>query len=49
MMEQQDKEPIKLRRKVRPNGTVSLFLDSCIDGVRTNEYLKLYLVPEKTR
>lgn len=48
-MEQRDKEPIKLRRRVRPNGTVSLFLDSCIDGVRTNEYLKLYLVPEKTR
>lgn len=49
MMEQQDKEPIKLRRRVRPNGTVSLYLDSCIDGVRTNEYLKLYLVPEKSR
>ncbi len=44
-----DKEPVKLRRRTRPNGTISLYLDTCINGVRTNEYLKLYLIPERTR
>ncbi len=43
------KEIVYLRQRPRRNGTVALYLDTCRDGKRTNEYLKLYLVPEKTR
>lgn len=43
------KEIVYLRQWPRRNGTVALYLDTCRDGKRTNEYLKLYLVPEKTR
>lgn len=43
------KEIVYLRQRPRRNGTVALYLDTCHDGKRTNEYLKLYLVPEKTR
>ena len=49
MMTQKKKEIVYLRRRQRRNGTVALYLDSCRNGKRTNEYLKLYLVPEKTR
>lgn len=48
-MAQKKKEIVYLRKRARSNGTVSLYLDICRDGKRTNEYLKLYLVPEKTR
>ncbi len=44
-----NKEPIKLRKRPNTTGTVSLYLDIYIDGKRTYEWLKLYLVPEKTR
>ncbi len=44
-----NKEPIKLRKRPNATGTVSLYLDIYIDGKRTYEWLKLYLVPEKTR
>lgn len=43
------KEPIKLRRRTMPSGNVSLYLDIYLNGVRTYEYLKLYLLPEKTK
>ena len=43
------KEPIKLRYRTLTNGSKSLYLDIYIDGVRTYEYLKLYLIPEKTK
>lgn len=43
------KEIVYLRQRPRRNGTVALYLDTCRDGKRTNEYLKLYLAPEKTR
>lgn len=44
------KDPVKLRRR-KQKGAVntSLYLDIYVDGRRTYEYLKLYLVPEKTR
>ena len=46
--ETKDKAPIKLRRKKLANGNTSLFLDVYIDGQRRKEYLKLYLIPEKS-
>lgn len=43
------KEPIKLRRRKVSSGQVSLYLDIYADGERYYEFLKLYLVEEKTR
>lgn len=40
---------IYLRTRERKNGIKALFLDISVDGRRTTEYLKLYLVPELTR
>lgn len=48
-MTQKKKEIVYLRQRPRRNGTIALYLDICRDGKRKNEYLKLYLVPEKTR
>ncbi|MBD5250948.1 MAG: site-specific integrase [Barnesiella sp.] len=48
-MAKNKKEIVYLRQRPRSNGTISLFLDVCRNGKRTNEYLKLYLVPEHTR
>lgn len=42
-------EPVKLRSRKRVNGSEALYLDIYLDGKRQNEYLKLYLVPEKNR
>jgi len=42
------KEPIKLRTKKLANGNQSLYLDFYKEGQRQYEFLKLYLVPEKT-
>jgi integrase len=44
-----EKEPIKLRKKNLGNGNVSLYLDTYINGKRTYEFLKLYLIPERNR
>lgn len=41
------KEPIKMRFKALANGNKSIYLDIYRDGVRSYEFLKLYLVPEK--
>ncbi|WP_279065096.1 site-specific integrase [Muribaculum intestinale] len=43
------KEPVRIRRKTLANGNVSLYLAIYINGRREYEFLKLYLVPEKTR
>lgn len=48
-MAQKKKEIVYLRKRLRSNGTEALYLDICRDGKRTNEYLKLYLIPERTR
>lgn len=43
------KEPIRLRQRKMATGNISLYLDIYVDGRRSYEYLKLYLVPERTR
>ncbi|MCD8313178.1 MAG: site-specific integrase [Bacteroidales bacterium] len=45
----QSKDPVRLRRRVTPSGRVSLYLDIYLHGRRSYEYLRLYLVPERTR
>ena len=45
----QSKEPVRLRQRRTPSGLTSLYLDIYTDGRRSYEYLKLYLVPERTR
>lgn len=44
-----NKEPIKIREKKLRNGNISLYLDIYRNGKREYEFLKLYLVPEKTK
>lgn len=43
------KEPIKIREKKLANGNISLYLDIYRNGKREYEFLKLYLIPEKTK
>ncbi|WP_454895517.1 tyrosine-type recombinase/integrase [Alloprevotella tannerae] len=43
------KEPVRLRQRKTSSGLISLYLDIYVDGRRSYEYLKMYLVPEKTR
>lgn len=43
------KEPIRLRQRKTSTGLTSLYLDIYINGKRSYEYLRLYLVPEKNR
>lgn len=42
------KEIVTLRERDMKNGGKSLLLDYVVDGVRQREFLKMYLVPEKT-
>lgn len=44
-----NKESIHLRQRKLSTGNISLYLDVYRNGVRQYEYLKLYLIPEKTR
>lgn len=43
------KEPIRLRQRRTKSGLISLYLDIYLNGKRSYEYLKMYLVPERTR
>lgn len=43
------KEPVRLRFKQLANGNKSIYLDIYQDGKRTYDFLKLYLVPERTQ
>ena len=42
------KEPVTIRFKDLAKGSSSIYLDIYRDGVRSYEFLKLYLIPEKT-
>ena len=41
------KEPVTIRFKSLAKGSKSIYLDIYRDGVRSYEFLKLYLIPEK--
>lgn len=43
------KELVTLRRRATKGGGESLYLDYMIGGVRTREFLKMYLVPERNK
>ncbi|MCD8265525.1 MAG: site-specific integrase, partial [Prevotellaceae bacterium] len=43
------REPVRLRRKALKGGGASLYLDTCWRGRRRYEFLRLYLVPERSR
>lgn len=45
----QSKEPIRLRQRKTPAGLISLYLDIYLNGQRSYEYLKLYLIPETNK
>lgn len=47
--QQNMKELVRLRKKALQQGGYSLYLDIYLNGVRKYEFLKLYLVDEKTR
>lgn len=40
------KEPVRMRFKKLANGSKSIYLDIYVDGNRSYEYLKLYILPE---
>ena len=40
------KEPVRMRFKKLANGSKSIYLDIYVDGKRSYEYLKLYILPE---
>jgi hypothetical protein len=44
-----EKSPVQLREKQLANGNKSLYLDIYQDGKRYYEFLKMYLIPEKTQ
>ena len=48
-MTKKTKELVYLRSRPRKDGTLALFLRATVNGVRKDEYLKLYLVPERTK
>lgn len=49
-MAEKIKEPVRLRRKTQTNGNVSLYLAiNTGAGRREYEFLRLYLIPEKTK
>ena len=45
----ESKEPIRLRQRKTASGNISLYLDIYLHGKRTYEFLKMHLIPERTR
>lgn len=45
----QSKESIRLRQRKTTSGNTTLYLDIYLNGKRSYEYLKLYLIPETNR
>ncbi len=45
---QKAKEPVRIRFKELADGNKSIYLDTYHDGKRSYEFLKLYIVPERT-
>lgn len=45
----ESKEPIRLRQRKTTSGNISLYLDIYLNGKRTYEFLKMHLIPERTR
>ncbi len=45
----ESKEPIRLRQRKTASGNISLYLDIYLNGKRTYEFLKMHLIPERTR
>ena len=43
------KDPVRLRQRTTRTGRTTLYLDIYVDGVRSYEYLRLYLEPENSR
>lgn len=48
-MKENAKEPVRIRYKNLSNGNKSIYLDIYVDGVRSYEFLKMYIIPEKSR
>ncbi len=48
-MERKIKEPVKIRRKALANGNMSLYLSIYVKGRREYEFLRLYLIPERSK
>lgn len=48
-MKKKTKELVYLRSRPRKDGVQALFLRFTVNGMRKDEYLKLYLVPERTK
>lgn len=48
-MKKVTKDFVYLRQRPRKNGLIALYLDICRNNKRKNEYLKLYLIPERTK
>ena len=42
------KEPVRIRVRQLANGNQSIYLDYYSEGVREREFLKMYLIPERT-
>ena len=48
MTQPKAKEPVRIRFKKLANNNLSIYLDTYVNGVRTYEFLRLYLIPEIT-
>ena len=49
MTQPKTKEPVRIREKRLANGNISLYLDIYLNGKREYEFLRLYLIPERTK